>query len=367
MDGQAEFTIVDLRSGRGLGGHCFDYLLALQAAFADRTIRVDAPFVGPNAVRNTRLNVYLQGLRAYRAAIAGRGAGIVHNSSLNDYLCLAAAALTVRPSRRGFCMMMLYRDPSPESFGAGGPTLNKAVIWLIGRLIRKGVILPMSDSQAVLSHWTERFGSSGDVVPTPPLPTADEGPAAGLRLPSPGGPLVVIPGRMRAEKGAAAYPEVTRAVLAEFPDGAIAIQTSEGDPESDLALMQLRDEFGADQRVLLIDQHLTGSEYSELLAAADIAVLPYDTARYGAGSSGVVGDVLESGGVVVATPIDWITAQYSDQPRVVLVDDVHDRSSLRAALSKAHAVEPGSRGGGRAADFNRQWTVVVNAALAKRS
>lgn len=367
-DKRPEFTIVDMRSGRGLGGHCFDYLIALQAAFRGRPIEVIAPFVGEDAVANTRLNVYRHGFRAYRRAISNHGIGVVHNSSLNDYLCLAAASMTIPPSRRGFCMMMLYRDPSIESFGAGGPAINRAAIWLIRRMIRKGLLHPASDSPLVLEHWLEATGApQGAVVPTPPLPTADEGPSTDFALPDHEGPLVVIPGRMRSEKGAANYPVVARAVLEEFPDGLIAIQTAEGDDQSKTALKVLRSEFADDPRVLLIDQHLTASEYGELLAAADVAVLPYDTAGYGAGSSGVVGDVLDSGGVVVAAPIEWIRLQYSDDDRVVLIDDPTSVGSVRDGLTRATAVHAGHVDSDRVTSFNAQWNEAVDAALATRS
>lgn len=365
---QPEFTIVDMRSGRGLGGHCYDYLLALKAAFADRRIKVIAPFVGPDAVANSRLNVYLRGLAAYRRAIAGRGIGIVHNSSLNDYLCLAAAAATIRPSRRGFCLMMLYRDPSVESFGAGGPALNRAAVWLIARMIRAGVILPASDSPLVLAHWLERTGTSdGWVVPTPPLPTAGDGTGAGLRVPEGADPLVVIPGRMRAEKGAANYPAVAEAVIETFPTGGLAIQTAEGDDAAASALAALRDRFGGEPRVVLLDEHLSGAEYGALLEAADIAVLPYDTSAYGAGSSGVVGDALDSGAVVVAAPIEWIKLEYGNDPRVFFVEDPGSVASLAAALERAAAGRAGGAArGDRTADFDARWKGAVDDAIALR-
>lgn len=361
-----EFTIVDMRSGRGLGGHCYDYLMALQSAFANREVAVIAPFIGPDAVKNTRLNVYLRGFSAYRRAIADGGVGVVHNSSLNDYVCLTAAAATLRRSRRGFCLMMLYRDPSVESFGAGGPAINRATIWLVKRLIRKGLLRPASDSPLVLDHWLQQTAATaGAVVPTPPLPTAGE--SEGFELPDHDGPLVVIPGRMRAEKGAANYPAVVRAVLSGLNDGAIAIQTAESDEQSAAALAEIKREFAGDPRVMLIDQHLSGNEYAGLLAAADVAVLPYDTASYGAGSSGVVGDALASGTVVVASPIEWIRLEYGGDERVVLIDDPTATDSIAAGLREA--LERKRQGVAATSDdeaFSERWNQALDEAIAAR-
>lgn len=364
-----EFTIVDMRSGRDLGGHCFDYLMALQAAFEDRHVTIVAPFVQPDPPANTRLNVYVRGFGTYRRAIADHGVGIVHNSSMNDYLCLAVAALTIRSSRRGFCMMMLYREPSVDTFGAGGAWVNRVMIWLISRLIRAGVLRPASDSPTVLARWLELTGTkAGAVVPTPPLPTDADGEQSGaLELPTSADPLVVIPGRMRSEKGAANYPVVARAVLERFPRGAIVIQTSETDDASADALATLRSEFARESRVVMLDRHLSGGDYGRLLGAADIAVLPYDTVAYGAGSSGVVGDALSSGAVVVSSAISWVESEYGDDPRVVITSDPASVEAVGDALARARAIDAAAAAGDDGAvGFAASWNAAIDAAIAGR-
>ncbi|MBJ7353313.1 MAG: glycosyltransferase [Thermoleophilaceae bacterium] len=368
MADRPEFTIVDLRSGRGLGGHCFDYLVALKAAFADREIAIIAPFVGPDAAPNNRLTVYVRGFFAYRRAIADRGIGLVHNSSLNDYICLALAALLTRPSRRGFCMMMLYRDPSISSFGAGSERLNRATIWLISKMIRGGVLRPMSDSPLVLEHWLEATATSaGYVVPTPPLPTAEgdeQEVGSTLVLPAGASPLFVIPGRMRAEKGAASYAVVVEAVLEGFPAGVIVLQAAADDEVSAEALATLRKKFGDNPRLVLLEGHLSADDYRTLLAAADVAVLPYDTAAYGAGSSGVVGDALASGAIVVASPIEWIRLEHGDDPRVVLLDDPGSVESVGAALKDATTrSENAAPASDSSAEFAARWNEAVSRAI----
>lgn len=368
MSKSPEFTIVDLRSGRGLGGHCFDYLVALRAAFADRDFAVIAPFIEPDAAPNNRLNVYARGFFAYRRAISARGIGLVHNSSMNDYVSLAAAALTVRPSQRGFCLMMLYRDPSVTSFGAGSERVNRTTIWLISRMIRAGVLRPASDSPLVLEHWLrETQTEGGAVVPTPPLPTGDEEPGSELALPEHAEPLIVIPGRMRAEKGSANYAAAVKATLERFEGSAIVLQTGTDDDASAAALAALRSEFAGNQRVVLVDEHLTGAAYAALLEAADIVVLPYDTAAYGAGSSGVVGDALGSGAVVVAAPIEWIRLEHGENPRVVLVDDPSSVSQLGDALEAAAAIgSSGESTGDVTTDFAAKWNRAVDEAISSR-
>lgn len=363
-----EFTIVDMRSGRDLGGHCVDYLLALRTAFADRPIDVIAPFMDPDPPRNSTFNVYLRGFFGFRRAISDRGVGIVHNSSLNDYICLAAAALTMRPSRRGFCLMMLYRNPSIESFGAGGPALNRVVIWLIRRMIASGVLRPASDSEAVLRHWIESSGAAGgSLVPTPPLPSSEGDGDSALELPEGADPLVVIPGRMRLEKGAANYPVVAGAVLSRFKRGAIAMQVSEDDAAAAAALKELRTKYSAEPRVALLGGHLSGEDYAALLAAADLVALPYDVKAYGEGSSGVVGDALNSGATVVAAPIAWIADGYADDPRVVFVNDPSSEQQLGDALERAAQADSTTPAHDAVqADFSARWNAAADEALVAR-
>lgn len=354
-------TIVDMRSGRGLGGHSRDYLRALQDALSERAPETIAPFLSGGG---SRLSVYTRGFSAYRRAISGGGLAIVQNTSLNDYICLAGAALTLPRSSRGACLAMLYRDPSPRSFGAGAAWLSRVVIWLVTRLIRAGILIPMSDSKTVLAAWTARAsGAEGHLVPTPPLPGADADAAESLELPD-AEPLVVIPGAMRAEKGAANYAAVAEAVLAEFPDGGIAIQAVATDEASERIARQLEQDHHDDERVLVLTRHLDASEYRQLLEAAAIAVLPYDVDAYGAGSSGVVGDALASGAVVVAAPIDWIRTEYAGDPRVVFVEQPGDVEQLRSALSAAAGAEAAKQAGG-GADFAERWNAAVEAALSR--
>jgi glycosyltransferase involved in cell wall biosynthesis len=124
-------------------------------------------------------------------------------------------------------------------------------------------------------------------------------------------------------------------VLAEFPDGAIAIQTSESNDAGRSATAILKQRFASENRVQLISDYLSTDEYAQLMHAADIFVLPYDPVAYGGGSSGIVNDALASGGLVVSTPLPWARSEFSEEQRVVWIEDPANVEQLRTALREA--------------------------------
>jgi glycosyltransferase involved in cell wall biosynthesis len=167
------------------------------------------------------------------------------------------------------------------------------------------------------------------VLPDPPQGSTE------LELLKPAGPLVALAGDMRDDKGAEHYPSITEAVLAEFPDGAIAIQTSESNPAGESATAILKQRFASESRVQLISDYLGTDEYAQLMHAADIFVLPYDPVAYGGGSSGIINDALASGGLIVSTPLPWARTEFADEPSVVWIEDPADVEQLRTALREA--------------------------------
>lgn len=328
-------AIVDFLSGRGHGGHYDDYLAALTEALADYAPHVIAPFAQGESAPNGRLGIYRVEFDGYRRALRKRSGeervAIIHSAHFSDYLCIWAASRTLGRVPRSKVLLVLRRSPTPESMAVGNKLLGRLLIWMITELIKRGKIHPVSDSEVALEAWLKRApGASGELVALPPVPGSSDDEAPTVELPAAEGPLVVIAGRMRGEKGSANYPEVVDAALEVLPDGAIALQTCEDDEVSRIALQKIRSSHEGDPRVALLGEHLTGADYHALLSAADIVVLPYDVAVYGTGTSGVVSDALALGAVVVVSPIEWVTSTYADDPRVILLE-----GSINDAIAEA--------------------------------
>lgn len=362
-------VIVDHLSGRGFGGHIEDYLLALEHALSDREPQVIAPFRDGRAVPRTRAGMYRLQFSDYRRALKIRGgvsgAVIVHTSELSDYISCFVAASTIRRSRRNRCLFMLRRGPSPAELAVGSVRLGRLLINLVTRMIRRGVIIPTSDSRPALDAWEELSGSErGVLVALPPAPgslTESDAESATGALIEPEGPLIAIAGRMRGEKGAASYPDVVSAALTEFPEAGVAIQVSGHDRIAETATAQLQHEYENDARVQLLDEHLSSGAYQALLKAADIVVLPYTVAAYGTGTSGVIGDALSLGASVVVTPIKWARDTFGDDPRVVWLDDPPQQQAIRDAIRSAVAISASSDAGEDAFEkFSASWHAALS-------
>ncbi|MBJ7457898.1 MAG: glycosyltransferase [Thermoleophilaceae bacterium] len=351
----SQVTIVDFLSGRGFGGHYDDYLAALTDALAEYSPEVIAPFAQGRPEPGGRFGIYREEFSGYRRALKKSDAVVVHSAQFSDYLCLWAAARSVRKRDRATCLLVLRRSPTPESMAVGDERLGRFLIKRIVGMIRRGVIHPVSDSAVALDAWLKTApGVEGELVALPPVPGAADGETPTIKLPTPNGPLVAIAGRMRGEKGSANYPEVVDATLELLPDGAIALQTCEDDEVSRVALQKIRAAHDGDPRVALLGEHLTGADYHALLSAADIVVLPYDVAVYGTGTSGVVSDALALGAVVVVSPIEWVVSEFSRNPRVVLLN-----SSVKEALESAVARLGSASSSESGADFAASWQAAL--------
>jgi hypothetical protein len=357
-------TIVDFLSGRGFGGHYEDYLASLQKALGEYSPETIAPFLDGEPVPSGRLGFYRVEFSGYRRALRRGGATVVHSAEFSDYLCLWAAARTVKLEHRAKCLLVLRRSPNPESMAVGSERLGRLLVRLIGGMLRGGVIHPVSDSAPALKAWLDLApGVTGELVELPPVPgiSTDEKPT--VELPEPAGPLVAIAGRMRAEKGAANYPAVVDGALAALPDGAIALQTSEDDDTAHEALVQIRATHDEDPRVALLSAHLTPADYTALLTAADIVVLPYETAVYGTGTSGVVSDALALGGIVVVSPIEWAKQTYADDPRVIFLENPSSSDAARDSIAEAATrLSQASSGVHAQANFAASWQEAIAAA-----
>jgi glycosyltransferase involved in cell wall biosynthesis len=262
-----------------------------------------------------------------------------------DFITCLLAYYTLRPSERSACLMVLRRDPITIA-RRKHPLQGKAFAKLVALMMKRHLIYLAADSQLVLDTWLDLVpGSKGSIVGVTVLPDAPEG-ETDLTLVEPAGPLFTLAGEMRDDKGAEHYPLIADAVLAEFPDGAIAIQTSVTSPAGETATSILNDRFANEPRVQLISDYLSTDGYAQLMHATDIFVLPYDPVAYGGGSSGIINDALASGGLVVSTPLPWARSEFAGEWRVVWIEDPADEQQLKVALREAHdrsANKTGSR------------------------
>jgi glycosyltransferase involved in cell wall biosynthesis len=371
VSGGVLVTIVDHLSGRGLGGHYDDYLAALEAALADDfELRTIAPFRDGVPEPRGRPGIYRLEISDYRKALttpggAAASAAIVHSAEFSDYVCCRLAASTIRRSRRAPCLFVLRRSPDPATLAGPGGRFGKRLVGLIAGMIRGGQIVAVSDSQPALDAWLALApGRKGALVALPPAPgAAGEGAdAAGGEPPATrptGGPLVAVAGRMRAEKGAAHYPDVAAAALTALPGSRVALQVSQHDAASRVAVVELRRAYEGDDRVVLLDEHLTAGQYRALLREADIVVLPYDAATYGTGTSGVITDALSQGAKVVVTPIEWARHVYGDDDRVVWLEDPGSGEAIAKALQDAASRDTGPGTEDQTAAFADSWRVAV--------
>jgi hypothetical protein len=332
-------VLVDLMSSVVASGHTEEQLATLTGLFEADELTVIAPYLQGRAEESREGPAGIAtSFRAFRSALkksAGtRSVLVAPSPSHVDFVTCWCAAMTMRPRDRAACLMIIRRDPVAIARNRH-PLLGKVFARLVAHMMKRHLIYLAADSQIVLDSWLKLVpGSEGSVVGVTVLPDPPQG-STELELLKPAGPLVALAGDMRDDKGAEHYPSITEAVLAEFPDGAIAIQTSESNDAGRSATAILKQRFASENRVQLISDYLSTDEYAQLMHAADIFVLPYDPVAYGGGSSGIVNDALASGGLVVSTPLPWARSEFAEESRVVWIEDPANVQQLRAALREA--------------------------------
>ncbi|HLF71756.1 MAG TPA: hypothetical protein VI759_06365 [Dehalococcoidia bacterium] len=353
-----EVWLVDYGSGRLPGGHQEDYLDALTKALSGWPLRVAAPFTSSKPPRG-RGAIFLSELRLLLRQLRGGSRLLVwHTPEFRDFVLFAVAgALVLRSKTVG--VFVLRRD------GAGivGRDGLKARILeaLVPWLIRSGRIHPVSDSRAALEHWLARAPRATGSLVSIPVPRIDHG------VVSAGAPAFALVGGFRVEKGARHYDAVIRTALSLFPEGRVRVQLGRGNTAEEAALAAaLQHAWGNEPRVDLKTGHLTSEEYAAQIAGADIVVLPYDVASYGAGTSGVLHDAIALGCTVLATRIAWAADRFADHPRLVWLKSTAG-ADLRDGLSRAVETSLSEPAGPSIDDsFAADWNAALEAALKQR-
>ena len=172
-----------------------------------------------------------------------------------------------------------------------------------------------TDTTPLAVDYTALAGLPFDVVPIPFR--------SGL-LPPPkppdGGPrCVLFLGDVRGEKGFALLPGLVRDLHeTHVRTGRVrfAIQATLHKDESDPVLLAALEELAEypPEQVRLVgrDRFLPGTEYYDLLAAADVVLCPYRVANYRSRSSGVLAEAILSGKPAVVPKGTWLATALPD-------------------------------------------------------
>ncbi|HEV2815023.1 MAG TPA: glycosyltransferase [Solirubrobacteraceae bacterium] len=358
--GETQIVVVDLALGRLPGGHNADYVAALAAAFGDRGAVVWAPdgdgWGRPAGWARRAQDVALLWL-AMHPPKGRRRVVVMQAPSPWDFLTLRVVA---HGRRRAVAACVLRRS------GTGGSRLVERIVALAERstrsLVRARRLWPVSDSSLLLDEVARDTGVCGTLVPIP---------QRGSRAVEPrtGPPVVSLLGAFRMEKGAAHYDAVLRAVTAR-DDAEVDVQVGEGNPLDGSAeyARRVQAAWADHPRVRLHGGFLDADEYDRIVARSDVVVLPYDTAAYGTGTSGILHEALAANAVVLTTPIAWALSEYGDHPRVRFLpalDDATLARELPAAIElglRSRDAPPEQAEAGHD-DFRGRWSEAVEAAL----
>jgi glycosyltransferase involved in cell wall biosynthesis len=353
-----DVTILDFSAGRIAGGHSADYVSALERAFGRPAI---APYRDGWAPSG-RMAGRIAQVRTTFACVLGAPVGgrvlAIQQPGLGEVLALILADLTVGQRRRWVATLVLRRDAA----GMLGRQDWRARLYdrAVRRLIARGRVHPVSDSRLALDHWTDRGRAAGDllVIPRPTAAVATPMRGSGFK--------VGLVGGCRIEKGSRQYARVIAS--ARRTGAAVTVQIGPGADAASLPFIDdLLARYGSDPEVELIDWELDASAYAGLVASCDAVVLPYESERYGSGTSGVMSDALALGCVVLCTRFPWALGEYDGDPRVEWLDGLTDAdldAGLAAARRRAEQ-DLGHLNVDADDEFARRWRAAVANANAR--
>ncbi len=82
----------------------------------------------------------------------------------------------------------------------------------------------------------------------------------------------------------------------------------------------------------MIEKSLTSEQYDQLLRSADVVVIPYRPEAYGGRTSGIFGEALAAGKVVIASRWPWIERRMGEFPCGVRMETYSAAAFERAIL-----------------------------------
>ena len=354
-------ALVDYLTGRLYGGHQEDYLLALEHALAPLAPIVVAPYRTAGGYLGRWRRLWHESTMLWRSLRDGRLL-VFHTPEARELLLLAVLAPLASWRTRPAAVAVLRRDATVMTGRSVWRTrlVTAAAAWLI----RRGWLMPVSDSRLAAQYW---YGIGSRPVSLIPIPVRS-GSTVSQRT---GVFRIGLVGSFRLDKGADRYDAVIEAARRVAPEAEVICQVGAPvtSPEAELAAALLG-RWLPSPGVKLLRNHLPAEEYDALLASCDLVVLPYDPDLFSSGTSGVMSDALTAGAVVVATPIMWAREEFASHSNIVWLagrDGSDFERGIRLGLDRARALRatPPVDTADRAA-FASAWRQVVEDALVSR-
>ena len=214
--------------------------------------------------------------------------------------------------------LILRRDPG-EFDGAQHRNSRIILEKAFGCSILNTKVILCTDTDQLSEAWSEAVNRPFITLPIPfrhELVTKAE-----FSQPPNAPRSIVYLGDARIEKGYQHLPNVVRTLWDRFIERGLVecvFQSNynlpggeEGIPEARLRLQQFP--YG----IRLLTHNLKPDEYYEILARADIVVLPYDPELYSRRSSGVLNEAVIAGKVTVVPKGSWLASQVSPTGAVI--------------------------------------------------
>ena len=365
----AAIIISGFVTGRITGGHQSDYLAALEAAISPlgastiapyrdgHTDVADLPRISP---KTSRLGRYWASLWLFHKLLGNRRAQLIlfPSPEFRDFVIFFLASI-LRISRHTTIALFVFRRDAAGIVGRiswKSRLIDRMVRWLA----RHHYLYPISDSKVVLTYWETITGLPGSLVGIPVRRPATAKPPKQATDPL----IIGLIGRFRLEKEAAAYDRVTEEAFAFGPPTRVILQlNASGNDEEERLAAELRRKWRGKEHVQIIDEHFDADAYASLLGSLDILVLPYDVARYGVGTSGIMFETLAMGGVVATTRFEWGIERFQDNPNVVWMNDA-EPATIRNALKAAAKLVVSGPKVQLSDDFASSWHAAIQRALA---
>jgi len=194
--------------------------------------------------------------------------------------------------------------------------------------VRRRLLLG-AHAQGLCDELTARLGTPVLVTPMSELVEDMAAPRAGPR-PVGRPPRVAVLGGSRPEKGSHLLPEIVAARRRCCQVGFVVHLVNEQMPAEAFArLLRLAGEPGVETAVGALDR----SAYLSLLAAADLALFPYERSAYRQRSSGVFSEVVAAGLPAVVPSGTWLAQQVTSGTAAGVVYEGESADQIAAAIA----------------------------------
>ncbi len=276
------------------------------------------------------------------SALAEEGATAEDAVLLHSVSAANLAGLTAPLASR--LLVVLRRSPAEMDADDAAP---EPVFALLRRLsATPGLRISLfADTEALAVIFAQGTGLAVRPVPLPVVTTERRSPPQG------GLPHVVFAGGARLEKGYTALPT---AIAASRGRARFTVQSGPLGPISDPLVQQAHRHLRGlqDPSLTLVETALGQQAYAALIASADLLLLPYDGASYGARSSGILAEALALGIPAVVPSNCWMADAAGPERAVTIGPGQAITAALAEALDRLPSLSAAAVAG--CADWRRQ-------------